>query len=111
MGKAGINRIVFITPETPPHGFAAAGFEQLLCAPGNAAERLDAAIGQRDVGVVIIDERLLESIDEKRLRHVQERWAGILLVLPSPAGAVPLEEDYLQRLMRRALGYHVRIRQ
>ena len=34
-----------------------------------------------------------------------------LLVLPTPAGVVPVEEDYLQRLIRRALGYHVRIRE
>ncbi len=106
-----MNRIVFITPEELPHGFASAGFEQLLTDSGAAEEELRQTAGEADVGVVVIDERLLEEVDEHALQQLQQEWQGVLLVLPSPAGALPAEEDYLQRLIRRALGYHVRIRE
>jgi len=106
-----MTRIIFITPEETPYGFAIAGFEQLLTDATLAEERLMLASAESDVGVIIIDERLLEQIEEEKLRQLHEKWPGILLVLPTPAGVVPVEEDYLQRLIRRALGYHVRIRE
>ena len=106
-----MTRIVFITPEETPYGFAIAGFEQLMVDAGSAEEKLQQTAGEDDVGVIIVDERLLEMIDEESLHKLHEQWSGILLVLPTPAGVVPVEEDYLQRLIRRALGYHVRIRE
>jgi len=106
-----MKRIVFITPELPPHGFAIAGFEQQMTGRELAEERLLQTAGEPDVGVIIVDERLLDGIDEESLRKLHEQWSGVLLVLPTPAGMVPVEEDYLQRLIRRALGYHVRIRE
>lgn len=106
-----MTRVVFITPEETPYGFAIAGFEQLLTDVTLAEEKLLLAAAENDVGVIIIDERLLEQIGEEKLRQLHEQWPGILLVLPTPAGVVPVEEDYLQRLIRRALGYHVRIRE
>lgn len=41
----------------------------------------------------------------------EKRWAGILLILPAPQETAAVSEDYLQRMIRRALGYHVRIRE
>ena len=105
-----MRRIVFLTPEELPYGFAMAGFDQLPVADREAAEKLEKVVGEPETGVVVIDERLLDAIPEELLRQLQQSWAGIVLVLPSPAGALPVEEDYLQRLIRRALGYHVRIR-
>ena len=106
-----MTRIVFITPETPPCGFSAAGFEQLLTDSRSALGTMQQAVTEVDVGVVIVDERLLEGIDDQTLHQLQQGWRGIFLVLPTPTGALPVEEDYLQRLIRRALGYHVRIRE
>ena len=106
-----MNRIVFMTPETPPHGFAIAGFEQVMTDAGKAEEKLLQTAEEKDVGVIVIDERLLEQVAEESLTQLHEKWSGILLVLPTPAGVVPVEADYLQRLIRRALGYHVRIRE
>ena len=106
-----MKRIVFITPQETPYGFAIAGFEQVMTTLDSAEGRVLQAVEDKDVGVIIIDERLLAQIEEEKLRQIHEQWSGILLVLPTPAGVVPVEEDYLQRLIRRALGYHVRIRE
>ena len=63
-----------------------------------------------DSGVVVIDERLLTGIGEERFREMERRWYGMLIVLPSPekVGAEGVE-DYAQRLIKRAIGYHVRL--
>lgn len=106
-----MSRIVFLTPEEIPYGFAIAGFEQKLVPAGQARVEMTQIADEPDVGVLVIDERLLAEVDDDFSRQFQEQWSGILLVLPTPAGAVPAEEDYLQRLIRRALGYHVRIRE
>jgi V/A-type H+/Na+-transporting ATPase subunit F len=66
-------------------------------------------MGSVDVGILVIEEQLAKAIPENRLRVMEEEWHGILLVLPSPEGFGG-EEDYAERLVRRAIGYHVRLR-
>jgi V/A-type H+-transporting ATPase subunit F len=61
-----------------------------------------------DIGVVVIDERLVRAIPEQRFAELEERWFGLLVTLPAPERMAG-EEDHLQRLIRRALGYHVRL--
>lgn len=106
-----MKRVVFITPEGLPHGFAAAGFEQLAVADAAAGQTLVATVADKNVGVVIVDERLLTAIGEAALEQTRRRWDGILLVLPAPSDSETSGEDYLQQLIRRALGYHIRIRE
>ena len=48
-----MTRIVFITPEEVPYGFAVAGFEQLMTDGGTAEEKLLQTAGETDVGVII----------------------------------------------------------
>ncbi len=63
-----------------------------------------------DTGIIIIDERLLTERNEAQLREIEQAWNGILLVLPSPKRPEAEVEDYAERLLRRAIGYHVRLR-
>jgi len=106
-----MKRIIFLTPDDLPYGFAIAGLEQLMIAADEAHRTLLETTDDPDVGVVVIDERLLVGVEDEVIQKLHHQWPGQLLVLPTPAGAVPVEEDYLQRLIRRALGYHVRIRE
>jgi len=106
-----MKRVVFITPEALPYGFAAAGFEQLAVAATAAGEALAATVADKNVGVIIVDERLLAELGEATLEQTRRRWDGILLVLPAPGDSETSGEDYLQQLIRRALGYHIRIRE
>ena len=58
--------------------------------------------------MIIIDERLTRGINTEKLREMEERWYGVLLILPAPE-RVGEEEDYAVRLIRKAIGYHVRL--
>ena len=104
-----MKEVVFITPEDARYGFSLAGVRQLTVAAQKAEELLRATIADQVVAVVVIDERLVKTIDSKRFNELEENWRGLLVTLPAPEWDSDGEEDYLQRLIRRALGYHVRL--
>ena len=106
-----MKRLVFNTPDDVPHGFAIAGLEQLAVSSDEVQATLKELTKEADVGVLILDERLLPDVDETWLKKTEQRWSGILLILPAPEKSEEVGEDYLQRMIRRALGYHVRIRE
>lgn len=105
-----MKKIAFITMPDAEFGFGLAGVNQYVAEHGHALETLNEAISHPTTGLVIIDERLLRDIGEENMRAMEKRWDGILLVLPSPGRPVEEAEDYLSRLIRRAIGYHVRFK-
>jgi V/A-type H+-transporting ATPase subunit F len=70
---------------------------------------LKKTMAEPETGLIIIDERLVTGMPEERLRELEQGWNGILLVLPSPVKPPAEVEDYAARLIRRAIGYHVRL--
>lgn len=106
-----MKKIVFITPHDARHGFSLSGVTQLIAAPDEAEACIQKAMADPDCGVVIIDERLLAEIGEERFREMERRWFGLLVVLPAPEKIGEEGEDYAARLIRRVIGYHVRLTQ
>lgn len=104
-----MKKIVVVAPADARHGFALAGVRQLTRAP----EELDAALaelaGDATTGVIIVDERLTTAAAQQRIRDIERRWPGLVVVLPAPGEAARIEEDYALRLIRRAIGYQVRL--
>lgn len=104
-----MKKITFITPRDAEYGFSLSGITQLVV-ESLLEETMKKTMENTENGLVIVDERLLGSgLGEERLRELEDNWPGILLVLPSPKK--PEEaEDYAARLIRRAIGYHVRLK-
>jgi vacuolar-type H+-ATPase subunit F/Vma7 len=105
-----MKKIFFITPPDALYGFSLAGITQNAVKVGDAEAALKMAMAETDTGLIIIDERLLEDMTGERLREFEQGWNGILLVLPSPLKPPAEVEDYAARLIRRAIGYHVRLK-
>jgi len=110
-------KIAFITPPDVEYGFSLTGISQTVTANHETEEMLKKVMDETENGLVIIDERLLsagrdskEGVTEERLRELEHHWQGILLVLPSPEKPPAEVEDYAARLIRRAIGYHVRLK-
>lgn len=101
--------VLVVTPADARHGFAAAGIRQQEATPEAALTVLREAMSDPRLGVIAVDARLLAAVDSLRLRELTDRWGGVLVTLPAPAGAERPETDELQRLIRRALGYHVKL--
>jgi V/A-type H+-transporting ATPase subunit F len=104
-----MKEVVFITPEDAHYGFSLAGVRQLTVSAPKAEDLLRETLAEQAVAVVVIDERLVKAIEAKRFSELEETWRGLLVTLPAPEWGDDDEDDYLQRLIRRALGYHVRL--
>lgn len=104
-----MKKIVFITPSDAGYGFRLTGLSHYSCSGEEAEETLHNVTADPGTGLVIVDERLLGNIEEERLRDIERSWKGVLVVMPSPEERGPAAEDYAARLIKRAIGYHVRL--
>lgn len=104
-----MRQCLFITLPDGQYGFNLAGFSQQVIGPAQLEASLQQAMESQAVGMIVIDERLLAGIDGDRLQVIEKRWEGIVVVLPQPASPTEKEEDFAKRLIRRAVGYQVRL--
>ncbi len=105
-----MKKIVFITPQEAEYGFSLSGVTHHIAKVEDLKDMLVRTVRDPDTGLVIIDERLIEGIPLERLREIEQNWQGILLFLPSPERPGVEIEDYAAKLIRRAIGYHVKVK-
>ena len=104
-----MKEILFLTTQDSAPGFALTGVRQQKLKEGDAWGAIQKACADPELGVIAADTRLLEKLDQVRLRELIDRWAGVFVTLPAPASKRKTPSDELQRLVQRALGYHVRL--
>lgn len=104
-----MRKIVVITPPDAAFGFAVAGVTQVVTTPDQAEAAVRRNMEDPECGVVILDERLLAGIDERRFKEMEKRWFGVLVVLPVPESGGTEGEDFATRLIRKVIGYQVRL--
>lgn len=104
-----MRRVLFITSTDARFGFGLAGASQWTASAEDVSERLAHVKAEPDIGLVAIDERLLPDIPEELLRELDQKWEGIVVVLPAPDIPGTKVEDYALELIRRTIGYHLRL--
>ena len=104
-----MRKIVVVTPEDAGHGFALGGVTQLTASAAELPATLQGLAGEQDNAVVIVDERLLTERGREEIAALERLWPGLVVVLPAPGKAARPEEDYVLQLIRRAIGYQVRL--
>ena len=104
-----MKKVVFITLPDAKHGFSLAGVTQFTIAGEGAEALLKEVITQTEIGLVILDERLIKSIGADKLQEIEQGSHGILLTLPAPESPGVTREDYTAQLMQRVIGYHLRL--
>jgi vacuolar-type H+-ATPase subunit F/Vma7 len=100
---------------SPPvaSGLRLAGIPTEAVSDGDAAAaRLGAMAADRDLGILLVEERLLDAIPPVVRREVERRPAPIIVPVPPPAwGEPPADaEGLILELLRRAVGYRVKLR-
>jgi V/A-type H+-transporting ATPase subunit F len=105
-----MKKVLTVTARDARYGFALAGIDQHAAEAIELEEVIVKAVTDTRNGLVIVDERLISGMDEERFREIERSWTGVVVVLPSPVVGPAEVEDYAARLIRRAIGYHVRIR-
>lgn len=105
-----MRKIVVLAPADARHGFALAGVRQRTTTPADLEADLGELLRDPATGVAIVDERLAAGpAQQQRLRELERHATALVVVLPAPGEAVRVEEDYALRLIRRAIGYQVRL--
>jgi V/A-type H+-transporting ATPase subunit F len=92
-------------------GFTLAGVPVEEVEEEAVAERLKALLDDPGLGVVAVEEGLLRRIPEHLLQRVDRRGIPVLLpfALPKRWKEAGWGEEYVARVIRQAIGYHVKI--
>jgi V/A-type H+-transporting ATPase subunit F len=105
-----VKKVVVVTPSDAQHGFALTGVRQQTAGVDEVPGKLRELTRDPLTGVVILDERLAAGPVHDQIRDIERRWPGLVIVLPAPERAArAAEEDYVLQLIRRAIGYQVRL--
>lgn len=92
-------------------GFRLAGAAVEEIAPGEEVRRLGLLLEDLSVGVLGIEEGLLAAAPQRPLRRARERGLPVVLpfALPRRWTDEKLGERYVAALIRRAIGYHIKL--
>lgn len=104
-----MKKILVLAPAQPVSGFAIAGVVAREVVATPLPQLLDAAVGDSSVGVLAIDERLIDPPAQERIREIERHWRGAVVIVPAPGPSAKPADDYARRLIRRAIGYQVRV--
>jgi vacuolar-type H+-ATPase subunit F/Vma7 len=75
-----------------------------------ATELLLHMVAVGDVGVVLVEQSLLEAMPEPLRRELERRPTPIVVAVPAPQWeARHRPDDYILDLLQRAIGYRVRL--
>ena len=79
--------------------------------PSVIGDRLMTAADNPETGILLIEQALFDAAPEAIRRDLERRAVPILVPVPGPTFAVPGRgaEDYILDLLRRAIGYRVRL--
>ncbi len=101
---------VLCRPEVAP-GFALTGLPvDSAPASGDATAALDLLLARRDVGVLLLEEQIYQALPEEARRRADRSTIPVVVPFPSPVWEVaPEAEQYVVELLRRAIGYRVRL--
>ena len=104
--------VVVITDEASSVGFRLAGVEVREASPETAAEILRETVEKGDVGLIAINENLIKAFDQRMMRIVTE--SEMPLIIPFPPVVYTeeerdVEESYTAQLIRKAIGYHIKL--
>ncbi|WP_447974708.1 V-type ATP synthase subunit F [Nitrospira sp. Kam-Ns4a] len=106
-------RLRVLTDSETALGFRLAGVEVTeVATPAEAGERLLALLRARETGIVIYNEDFVSAVPEPTRTALEESLTPVFFALPV-ARTAPLgepREDYLARLLRRAIGYQLKLK-
>lgn len=94
-------------------GFRLAGLEVTAAADAAAAGTALAAFGkQNDLGIVLIEQELMDALPDERRRARARAEFPILVPFPGRMWAEQpsAAEAYIAEILRQAIGYRVRLR-
>lgn len=102
--------LVILDPDAAP-GFRLAGAEVWTASNHNEAEHLiKSALNSQKFGIVIIEENFVEKFPSKLQDQILDSTVPLVLTLAVKRTGQVNVEEYLESIIRRVTGYHIRVR-
>jgi V/A-type H+-transporting ATPase subunit F len=105
-----MRRFVVVTDPDTAVGFRLAGVDAVEARTPEEARGVIASLSAKeDTGILAVNEDFLAAMDEKFMDRIEKLRRPIVIPVPSGAkGADP--RSYIERLLRKAIGYNVVMR-
>lgn len=106
-------RVIALTDPDTALGFELAGIEVVTAQDGEAARRfLAEMIDRKSPGVVLFNETFLSAVAEDLQKRLEDSLRPVFVPIPHAESWREGEkkEEYLARLLRRVIGYQIKIK-
>lgn len=104
-----ITQIAVLGDSSLATGFKLAGVQKLYHTTDDTEQTqktLQELMNNKEIGIIIISEELLENIDWRLKRKVEDAAKPVVIAVPSNKG--PMEQgESLAKLIKRALGFDI----
>jgi vacuolar-type H+-ATPase subunit F/Vma7 len=103
-------RVLASTATSPGYRLAGLTVDEVK-KDADAGDRLATAAADPGVGIILVEQRLLDGVPPAVRRAVDRRALPIIVPIPTPnwTHAESDAESYIVELLRRAIGYRVRL--
>lgn len=105
-------RVLVLASTATAAGYRLAGLTaEEVSNTSEAGDRLASAAADTGVGIILIEQPVLDAVPPAIRRAVDRRPLPIIVPIPSPnwTHAASDAESYIVELLRRAIGYRVRL--
>jgi len=103
-------KFVVVTDLDTASGFRLAGVDVLEAPTIEEAKRIiTSLLFKDDTGIVAVNEDFIDAMDEKVMERIEKTYRPIVIPIPSRARRVD-RAGYIERLLRRAIGYKIVVR-
>ena len=103
-------KFVVVTDPDTASGFRLAGVDVLEAPTIEEAKRIiTSLLFKDDTGIVAVNEDFIDAMDEKVMERIEKTYRPIVIPIPSRARRVD-RAGYIERLLRRAIGYKIVVR-
>jgi len=103
-------RLMVLTDPDTAAGFRMAGVETHEAADGEEARRiLPELLQEDDAGIIAINEDFVQGLDDRLMGRIEQSSRPIVIPIPGRSrqgGGMA----YIERLLRRAIGYNIVLR-
>jgi V/A-type H+-transporting ATPase subunit F len=100
-------KFVIVTDRDRASGFRLAGAEVIEAGSMDEARTvIPPLLYKDDIGIVAVNEEFMLSLDEKLMDRIEKMHRPLIIPIPSKSREVD-RRTYIERLLRKAIGYNI----